>query len=181
MNTARDAGCNQIILLKCTSTYPASPENTNIRTISHLRDLFHTEVGLSDHTMGLGVAVASIALGASVIEKHFTLARKDGGVDSAFSLEPQEMAKLVVETERAWQALGTVRYGPTEAERKNLVFRRSIYVAQDITEGDLFTEENIRIIRPGDGAPPHLYQQLLGRKAKRTYCSGTPLSLDQLL
>ena len=106
VNTARDAGCNQLVLLKCTSTYPASPENTNIHTISHLRDLFHTEVGLSDHTMGLGVAVASVALGASVIEKHFTLARKDGGVDSAFSLEPQEMANLVVESERAWQALG---------------------------------------------------------------------------
>ena len=181
VNTARDAGCNQLILLKCTSTYPASPENTNIQTIAHLRDLFHTEVGLSDHTMGLGVAVASVALGASVIEKHFTLARKDGGVDSAFSLEPQEMQNLVVETERAWQALGTVRYGPTEAERKSLVFRRSIYVAQDINEGDLFTEENIRIVRPGDGAPPHLYEQLLGRKAKRAYGSGTPLSLDQLL
>ena len=181
VKTAREAGCNQLILLKCTSTYPASPENTNIRTISHLRDLFKTEVGLSDHTMGLGVAVASVALGASVIEKHFTLARKDGGVDSAFSLEPQEMANLVVEAERAWQALGMVRYGPTEAERKSLVFRRSIYVAQDINEGDLFTEENIRIIRPGDGAPPHLFEQLLGRKAKRAYGSGTPLSLDQLL
>jgi pseudaminic acid synthase len=181
VNTARDAGCNEIILLKCTSTYPASPENTNIRTISHLRNLFHTEVGLSDHTMGLGVAVASVALGASVIEKHFTLARKDGGVDSAFSLEPQEMANLVVESERAWQALGTVRYGPTEAERKSLVFRRSIYVAHDINEGDLFTKENIRIVRPGDGAHPQLYNQLIGRKAKRKLKSGTPLNLDQLL
>ena len=181
VNTARDAGCNEIILLKCTSTYPASPENTNIRTISHLRNLFHTEVGLSDHTMGLGVAVASVALGASVIEKHFTLARKDGGVDSAFSLEPQEMANLVVESERAWQALGTVRYGPTEAERKSLVFRRSIYVAHDINEGDLFTKENIRIVRPGDGAHPQLYNQLIGRKAKRKLKSGTPLNLDQVL
>ena len=181
VNTARDAGCNQLILLKCTSTYPARPDNTNIRTIPHLRDLFNAEVGLSDHTMGLGVAVASVPLGASVIEKHFTLARKDGGVDSAFSLEPQEMANLVVETERAWQALGTVRYGPTAAERKSLVFRRSIYVARDINEGDRFTEENIRIVRPGDGAPPHLFEQLLGRKARRAYGSGTPLSLDQLL
>ena len=181
VSTARDAGCTQLILLKCTSTYPASPENTNIQTIPHLRDLFHTEVGLSDHTMGLGVAVASVPLGASVIEKHFTLSRKDGGVDSAFSLEPQEMADLVVESKRAWQSIGTVRYGPTEAERKSLVFRRSIYVAKDINEGDLFTEENIRIVRPGDGAPPHLYQQLLGRKARRAYDSGTPLSLNQLL
>ncbi len=181
VQTAYDAGCTQIVLLKCTSTYPATPANTNISTIPHLQKLFNTEVGLSDHTMGIGVAVASVALGASVIEKHFTLARADGGVDSAFSLEPQEMANLVVETERAWQALGTVRYCPTEAERKSLVFRRSIYVAQDINEGDVFTAENIRIIRPGDGAPPHLYQQLLGRKARRTYDSGTPLSLDQLL
>ena len=181
VSTARDAGCNQIILLKCTSTYPANPENTNIRTIPHLRNLFRTEVGLSDHTMGLGVAVASVSLGATVIEKHFTLARKDGGVDSAFSLEPQEMANLVVETKRAWQALGTVRYGPTEAESKSLVFRRSIYVASDINEGDVFSTENIRIVRPGDGAPPHLYQQLLGRKARRSYRSGTPLSLEQLL
>ena len=181
VNTARDAGCNQLILLKCTSTYPASPENTNIRTISHLRDLFKTEVGLSDHTMGLGVAVASVALGASVIEKHFTLARKDGGVDSAFSLEPQEMAELVVESERAWQALGEVRYGTTEAERKSLIFRRSIYVAKNIKEGDEFTSENIRVVRPGDGAPPHLYQQLLGRKARQAYLSGTPLTMDRLL
>ena len=181
VNTARNAGCTELILLKCTSTYPATPENTNIRTISHLRELFNTEVGLSDHTMGLGVAVAAVPLGASVIEKHFTLARKDGGVDSAFSLEPKEMASLVVESERAWQALGTVRYGPTEAERKSLIFRRSIYVAKDINEGEQFTEENIRIVRPGDGAPPYLFHQLLGRTARRAYESGTPLSLDQLL
>ncbi len=181
VNTARNAGCAQLILLKCTSTYPANPENTNIRTIPHLRDLFHTEVGLSDHTMGLGVAVASVSLGAAMIEKHFTLSRDDGGVDSAFSLEPQELANLVVESERAWQALGNVRYGPTKAEHKSLVFRRSIYVSSNINEGDLFTTDNIRIIRPGDGAPPHLYEQLIGRKARRSYVAGTPLSLDQLL
>ena len=181
VKTARDAGCQNLILLKCTSTYPASPENTNIRTIPHLRDLFNAEVGLSDHTMGLGVAVASISLGANVIEKHFTLSRADGGVDCAFSLEPHELADLVVESERAWLALGKVRYGPTDAERKSLVFRRSIYVAKNINEGEEFTSENIRIVRPGDGAPPHLYQQLLGRKARQSHTSGTPLSLDQLL
>ena len=181
VKTAHDAGCNQLILLKCTSTYPASPENTNIRTISHLRDLFHTKVGLSDHTMGIGVAVASVALGASVIEKHFTLSRADGGVDSAFSLEPEEMAALVIESERAWHALGQVSYGPTEAESKSLVFRRSIYVASDIAEGDLFTSENIRIVRPGDGAPPWLFEQLLGQKSRHNYLAGTPLSLQQLL
>jgi len=181
VSTARNAGCNQLILLKCTSTYPATPENTNIRTIPHLRNLFDVEVGLSDHTLGLGVAVASISLGATVLEKHFTLSRSDGGVDSAFSLEPNELADLVTESKRAWQALGKVRYGPTNAERKSLAFRRSIYVAKNIDEGELFTSENIRIVRPGDGAPPHFYQQLLGRKARRSYVSGTPLSLDQLL
>jgi N-acetylneuraminate synthase len=179
--TARSAGCRDLILLKCTSTYPASPGNTNIRTIPHLRELFGCEVGLSDHTMGVGVAVASVALGATVIEKHFTLSRAEGGVDSAFSMEPAELAALVQESERAWQALGQVRYGPTEAERKSLVFRRSIYAAADIAEGDIFTAENIRIVRPGHGAPPHLYSQLLGRQARQAYQHGTPLSLDQLL
>jgi pseudaminic acid synthase len=126
VGTAREAGCKKLILLKCTSTYPATPENTNISTIPHLKHLFDVEVGLSDHTMGVGVAVASVALGASVIEKHFTLARADGGVDSAFSLEPEEMSALVVEAERAWQALGQVRYGPTQAERKSLIMTRKL-------------------------------------------------------
>jgi pseudaminic acid synthase len=179
--TARDAGCKQLVLLKCTSTYPATPENTNIRTIPHLRELFGCEVGMSDHTMGVGVAVASVALGATVVEKHFTLRRADGGVDSSFSLEPDELSALVSETERAWQALGQVRYGPTESEQKSLVFRRSIYVATDIAEGELFTSANLRVVRPGHGAPPHLYDHLLGRQARRAYLAGTPLSLDQLL
>ena len=179
--TARSAGCQQLILLKCTSTYPATPENTNIRTIPHLRTLFGCDVGLSDHTMGLGVAVAAVALGASVIEKHFTLSRAEGGVDSAFSLEPAELSALVHESERAWQALGEVRYGPTEAEQGSLVFRRSIYVAADIAEGEAFSESNIRIVRPGDGAPPALYWNLLGRTARRSFSCGEPLNLDQLL
>jgi pseudaminic acid synthase len=181
VTTARDAGCRDLVLLKCTSTYPATPANTNIRTIPHLRELFGCEVGLSDHTMGVGVSVAAVALGASVIEKHFTLARADGGVDAAFSLEPAELTALVKETERAWQALGAVRYGPTEAERASLQFRRSIYVAADIAEGEAFTPENLRVVRPGYGAQPHLYEQLLGRTARRAYLQGTPLSLDHLL
>lgn len=181
VHTARQAGCTDLILLKCTSTYPATPANTNIRTIPHLRELFGCEVGLSDHTMGVGVAVASVALGATVIEKHFTLSRAEGGVDSAFSLEPAELASLVQESERAWESLGQVRYGPTDAERKSLVFRRSIYAAADIAEGEAFTAENIRIVRPGQGASPSLYPQLLGRKARQAYTRGTPLSLDQLL
>jgi len=181
VSAAREAGCRDLVLLKCTSTYPATPANTNIRTIPHLRDLFGCEVGLSDHTMGVGVSVAAVALGACVIEKHFTLARADGGVDSAFSLEPAELAALVQETERAWQALGEVRYGPTEAERASLQFRRSIYVAAEIAEGELFTPENLRVVRPGHGGPPQLYDQLLGKPARRAYRRGTPLTLDQLL
>ncbi|MBD2548384.1 pseudaminic acid synthase [Microcystis elabens FACHB-917] len=180
VRTARDAGCTQLVLLKCTSTYPASPENTNIRTIPHLRELFGCDVGLSDHTMGLGVALAAVALGASVVEKHFTLARADGGVDAAFSLEPAELSSLVIETERAWQALGHVRYGPTEAEQNSLAFRRSIYAASDIAEGEPFTEANIRIVRPGHGAPPALYRKLIGRSAPRAFGYGEPLSLEKL-
>ena len=130
--------------------------------------------------MGVGVAVAAVALGASVVEKHFTLAREDGGVDSAFSLEPAELASLVSETERAWQALGQVRYGSTEAERKSLVFRRSIYVAEDIAVGELFTEQNIRIVRPGDGVPPSFYSTLLGCSARQSYRRGQPLTFEQI-
>ncbi|MCX8047581.1 pseudaminic acid synthase [Anoxybacillus ayderensis] len=181
VRVAREAGCKDLILLKCTSTYPASPENTNILTIPHMRELFKCQVGLSDHTMGIGVAVASVALGATVIEKHFTLSRADGGVDSAFSMEPDEMKALVVETERAWQALGEVKYGPTEKEKASLKFRRSIYVAQDIKEGELFTRENIKIIRPGYGLPPKYYDLVIGKTAKKDVKKGTPLSWDMLL
>ena len=181
VNTARSAGCEKLILLKCTSTYPAKPANTNIRTIPHLRDLFGCEVGLSDHTMGTGVAVAAVALGATVIEKHFTIDRAEGGVDSAFSLEPSELASLVTESARAWESLGCIMYGPTEAEQKSLAFRRSIYVAEEIKEGEFFSKENIRIVRPGHGAPPNMYQYLLGKRAARQYRKGEPLKLDNLL
>ncbi len=181
VTAARSAGCLDLVLLKCTSTYPANPSNSNIRTIPHLRELFGCQVGLSDHTMGVGVAVAAVALGATVIEKHFTLSRADGGVDSAFSLEPQELAALVEESERAWQALGEVAYGPTEAERNSLQFRRSIYVAADIAEGEKFTAENLRIVRPGDGAPPSLMKLLIGKRAKGPFLKGEPLKLKDLL
>jgi N-acetylneuraminate synthase len=174
VSAAREAGCEDLILLKCTSTYPATPANTNIRTIPHLRELFQCEVGLSDHTMGTGVSVASVALGASVIEKHFTLRRADGGVDSAFSMEPAEMAQLVVETERAWQALGRVCYGPTEAERKSMQFRRSLYVVQDLKAGDVLTSGNLRAIRPGLGLPVKFLPQVLGKRVKRDIARGTP-------
>lgn len=181
VTTARDAGCEQLILLKCTSTYPATPENTNISTIPHLKQLFGAEVGLSDHTMGVGVSIASVALGASVIEKHFTLSRADGGVDSAFSLERHELQSLVVETERAWQSLGQVSYGPTTAEQKSLVFRRSIYVAKDIAKGELFTKENLRIVRPGNGLQPSFLKELLGKTSKINLMQGQPLKIHDII
>ncbi|MGO8755129.1 MAG: pseudaminic acid synthase [Gallionellaceae bacterium] len=176
VRAAREAGCKDLILLKCTSTYPATAENTNILTIPHLRELFGCEVGLSDHTMGLGVSVAGVALGATVIEKHFTLARADGGVDSAFSMEPAEMAQLVVETERGWQALGKVSYGPIEAEKKSIQFRRSLYVVQDIKAGNVLTRENVRAIRPGLGLPTKYLEQVLGKTVKQDVKRGTALS-----
>jgi N-acetylneuraminate synthase len=178
VRAARGAGCRDLVLLKCTSTYPATPENTNILTIPHLRDLFGCEVGLSDHTMGVGVAVGAVALGASVVEKHFTLRRADGGVDSTFSLEPEELALLVVETERAWKALGHVAYGPTEAEKKSLIFRRSIYIAEDVAAGEALTRSNLRIVRPGFGLHPRYYEQLLGRRLPRAVARGTAASWD---
>jgi pseudaminic acid synthase len=181
VRVARKAGCKDLILLKCTSTYPATPENTNILTIPHMRELFDCQIGLSDHTMGIGVSVASIALGATVIEKHFTLSRADGGVDSAFSLEPAELNALVVETERAWQALGKVTYGPTEKEKPSLKFRRSIYVSKDIKAGEKFSKENLRVIRPGYGLEPKYYDEILTKVAKKDFKKGTPLTFDDIL
>jgi len=176
VRAARAAGCRDLVLLKCTSTYPASPENTHLRTLPHLRALFGCEVGLSDHTMGVGAAVAAVALGATVVEKHFTLARADGGVDSAFSLEPAELASLVTETERAWQALGEVRYGHSEAEKQSLLHRRSLYVTADMKAGEPFTRDNVRAIRPGLGLPPKHIDEVLGRAASADLKRGTPLA-----
>lgn len=178
VKAAREAGCKDLILLKCTSTYPATANNTNILTIPHMRELFGCEVGLSDHTMGVGVSVASIPLGATVIEKHFTLNRADGGVDSTFSMEPAEMTQMVVETERAWQALGQVSYGATEAEKKSIVFRRSLYVVQDLKAGDVLTKENVRAIRPGFGLPPKFINNFVGKTVNRDVKRGMPLTWD---
>jgi N-acetylneuraminate synthase len=180
VRTARAAGCKDLVLLKCTSTYPATPENTNIQTLPHMRELFGCEVGLSDHTMGTGVAVAAVALGATVIEKHFTLARADGGVDSIFSMEPAEFAALVVETQRAWQALGKVSYGPVGAEKESLKFRRSLYIVADMKAGEVFTPANLRAIRPGDGLPPKHLDLFIGRRAARDITRGTPVSWNML-
>lgn len=174
VRTAQEGGCGDLVLLKCTSSYPATPETSNILTIPHLRDLFRCEVGLSDHTLGIGVAVASVALGATVIEKHFTLRRSDGGVDAAFSLEPNEFHSMVVETERAWQAMGHIAYGATEAEKKSLQYRRSLYIAQDMKAGEIFTKDNLRAIRPGLGLPPKHFDVLLGKRVSRDVKKGTP-------
>ena len=180
VRAAREAGCRDLVLLKCTSTYPATPANTNILTIPHMRDLFGCEVGLSDHTMGIGVSVASVALGATVIEKHFTLRRADGGVDSSFSMEPAEMSDLVRETERAWQALGAIAYGQTAAEQKSLKFRRTLYITQDLKAGDRLTADNLRAIRPGGGLPPKFIDVFLDRRVGVPVKRGTPVSWDLL-
>jgi N-acetylneuraminate synthase len=180
VKAAREAGCKDLILLKCTSTYPATASNTNILTIPHMRELFDCEVGLSDHTMGVGVSVASVALGASVIEKHFTLNRADGGVDSSFSMEPAEMEQLVLETERAWQAMGQVSYGATEAEKKSIVFRRSLYIVKDLKAGDILTSDNVRAIRPGMGLPTKYLGVLIGRTVKQDVKRGTALNWQLL-
>lgn len=176
VRTARGAGCKDIILLKCTSTYPATPENTNVRTIPHLRQSFpDCEVGLSDHTMGCGASTASVAHGAVLIEKHFTLRRSDGGVDSTFSLEPEEFLQLRVETERAWQSLGTVTYGIQPAEEKSTMFRRSLYLSRDVKAGDVLSAENVRIIRPGFGLPPKYYDIVIGKRVRTDAPIGTPV------
>jgi len=180
VTAARDAGCQDLVLLKCTSSYPATPEESNLRTIPHMRELFNTQVGLSDHTLGLGVAVASVALGATVIEKHFTLDRADGGVDSAFSMEPEEVRQLIIETERAWQGLGNIHYGRTAAEQKSLVFRRSLYITKDLKAGDVLTPENLRAIRPGRGLPPKYYEILLGKTVTTDIVKGTSVTWEGL-
>ncbi|WP_261303491.1 pseudaminic acid synthase [Paenibacillus andongensis] len=178
VRAAREAGCQDIVLLKCTSTYPSTPDNTNILTIPHMKELFQCQVGLSDHTMGVGVAVASVAVGATVIEKHFTLRRADGGVDSTFSMEPEEMAALVIESERAWQSLGHISYGPTDKEKASLQYRRSLYISEDIQAGEVLTDKNMRAIRPGFGLPPKYYDILLGKRVQTDVKKGTPVTWE---
>lgn len=180
VRTLRENGCRELVLLKCTSTYPATPQNSNLLTIPHMSELFQCQVGLSDHTMGTGVAVASVALGARVIEKHFTLDRSEGGVDSAFSMEPQEFRMLIEETERAFYALGQVHYGILPDEKKSLTYKRSVYIVEDMKAGETFTEKNLRIIRPGLGLAPRYYEIFLGKKVKADVKKGTALSFDLL-
>ncbi len=181
VRAAKEESNDQLILLKCTSTYPATPQNSNLATIPHMRDLFGTEIGLSDHTMGIGVAIAAVTLGATVVEKHFTTSRADGGVDAAFSMEPHELKLLVEETERAWQSIGHIQYGPTEAEKPSLVGRRSLYIGEDMKAGDVFTEKNLRNVRPGLGLETKYYDLIIGKKIKADAVKGTALSWDLLL
>ena len=178
VKAAREAGCQQLALLKCTSNYPANPKSSNLRSLPHLQAMFNCVVGLSDHTLGIGAAVASVALGACVIEKHVTLNRAEGGVDAAFSLEPAELKQLVDETKSAWQALGGVHFGRTEEEESSLEFRRSLYVCEDLKEGEVLTSKNLRAIRPGLGLPPKYIKQLIGMRVMCPVKRGTPMSLD---
>lgn len=180
VRTAKENGCQDLTLLKCTSSYPATPEGTNLLTIPHMKELFKCNVGLSDHTLGIGAAVASVALGVTVIEKHFTLSRADGGVDAAFSMEPAEMAQLVRECHTACEALGEVSYDIQEQEKKSVVFRRSLYIVEDMKAGEVITEQNMRSIRPGVGLSPKYYEDLLGRKVRKNIAKGTALSWDLL-
>ncbi|GAE92674.1 N-acetylneuraminate synthase [Gracilibacillus boraciitolerans JCM 21714] len=176
--TAKNAGCEDIILLKCTSTYPASPMHSNLKTIPNMKEVFQCQVGLSDHTLGIGTAIASVVLGASVIEKHLTLSREDGGVDASFSLEPHELRMLVEESKSAWQAIGNVHYGPTEAEINSKSYRRSLYITEDMQKGEELTKSNLRVIRPGFGLAPKYYDVLLGKKVNKNISRGTALTWD---
>lgn len=180
VDIATQYGCKDIVLLKCTSSYPASPKDTNIFTIEHMKKTFGCEVGISDHTLGIGVSIASIPLGATIIEKHFTSDRKDGGVDAVFSMEPNEFKMLVEESERAWQSLGTVKYGFTESEKESLKYRQSIYLSEDVIAGEIITKNNIRVIRPGLGLEPKFFEVVLGMRISKNLKKGTPLNWDMV-
>ncbi len=176
----RENGCKDLVLLKCTSTYPATPENSNIATIPYMRDIFKCHIGLSDHTMGLGTSIAAVAMGACLIEKHFTLSRKDGGVDSAFSIEPAELKSLVAESENAFRSIGEIRLEVLESEKNSLKFKRSLYIVKDIAIGDTFSSDNIRVIRPGEGLASKYYEKIIGKIAAKSIKAGTPLSWELL-
>lgn len=180
VRTARENGCDQLVLLHCVSSYPAPDEQSNLRTVPHLGQAFGCVSGLSDHTFGTAVAVASIALGGAVVEKHFTLRRADGGPDSAFSLEPEEFSTLVTDCKRAWRSLGVVSYDLQGCERGSAIFRRSLYVVEDVAAGAPLTKANVRSIRPGYGLPPKHLLEVLGRRAARDLKRGEPLEWNAL-
>jgi N-acetylneuraminate synthase len=173
---ARKAGCRELVLLHCVSAYPAPAADANLRTIGDLVEHFSVVAGLSDHTMGIAVSVAAVAQGACFIEKHVTLRRADGGPDSAFSLEPDELKALVDGCRAGWEALGTRHYGPASSERGSVQFRRSLYAVRDIAAGEILTEANVRSIRPGLGLPPKALPEIVGRKAAVAIARGTPMA-----
>jgi pseudaminic acid synthase len=175
VSVVKNAGCKDLILLKCTATYPASPLDANLTTIQHMKDLLGCHVGLSDHSLGIGVAVASVALGASMVEKHFTISRQDGGIDSTFSMEPKEFKLMTEEIKTASQSIGRVSYGPTDKENSNLS-RRSLYVVEDMKKGDILTKNNMRSIRPGFGLPVRYFNDVLGMKVTEDIKRGTRMS-----
>jgi len=180
VEAARGAGCRDLALLKCTSSYPADPSSSNLAAIPLMKRLFRCEVGLSDHTLGIGAAVAAMALGATIVEKHVTLRRADGGVDSAFSMEPAEFKQLVEECDVGRRAVGLGQIGPSEAEQSSRVFRRSLYVVADLAAGDLLTPLNLRAIRPGFGLPAGRIAEVLGRRVGHAVARGTPFTWDLL-
>ncbi len=180
VEAARGAGCRELALLKCTSAYPAPPEEMNLRVIPDLAERFGVVAGLSDHTLGTSSAVASVALGASIIEKHFTLSRAVEGVDSSFSLEPSELKAMVGSVREVEKALGSVGYKVTEKEAESRVFRRSLFVVEDIKKGEVFTKEKIRSIRPGYGLPPKYLKEIIGKKAIKDIERGTPLKKEHV-
>ena len=181
VQTIRDAGNNQIALLKCTSAYPASPEDINLKTIEHLRNTFNLVTGLSDHTLETAVPVSAVAIGACIIEKHFTLSRDNIGPDSSFSLNPGEFKHMVDSIRMVEKALGTVSFDLSEKEKRNRSFRRSLFVVKDIKAGEMFTKDNIRSIRPSYGLHTRYYDEILGCKAKQDIQRGTPLAWEMII
>ncbi len=180
VDTAKNNGCRELILLHCISAYPAPIEESNLKTIPDLKNKFHAVSGLSDHTLGLTVAITSVALGSSFIEKHFTLDRNDKGPDSEFSMEPKELKELCIVSKQSWQALGCAGYDRKESEESNLVFRRSLYFVKDIKKGDVITRDHVKSIRPGYGLSPKLLDDILGKCLSKNIEKGTRLSWDVL-
>jgi len=180
VDAAKNAGCKDLSLLHCVSSYPALAEDYNLRTISDMRQKFDTEVGLSDHTLGITTALTSISLGASIIEKHFTLSRNGGGPDDSFSIEPDELKRLSIESKVAWNSLGEVLYRNNKAESSNLIFRRSIYFIKDMKKGEIISRENIKSVRPGDGLAPRMYNLILGKKLARSVKINTPVKIEDI-
>jgi len=178
ITTIHDTGNEQVVLLKCTSNYPADASDSNLATIAHMRDVFQCPIGLSDHSNGITVSLASVALGACLIEKHFVLNRQAGGIDAEFSLEANELHDLVVESERIYAALGNIQYGGSGNEQKSKKYRRSIYCSQRIAKGDILTEDNIRVIRPGFGLAPKHFESVLGKAAAEDIMPGTALKWE---